>query len=410
MEPDEDLPTDREKYDKIRRESKKETVPCQDNDWEPNNPIQKETEKYKKTQNNYTTKTGGRLRQLFQTILSLSTVYISSHDNQNMEKKLFIPIRFMKRIKLKYGRQNRKKKKDNRYKGSCHHILFYDKTYGFLFIFWGLIGTSYCKIEVTLLDKLVVFGDNVTLICSCDNNVEQGHVWTKGNDNTQLTLGVSSNDTEKYKPSLSKDSDRYLYSLKITNFLIMDLDYYNCQFGFERTSYKLSLDKRFAYIPRNDEIISNVSHGGRSLNMTIQIQNVFPDPECEISVQGYDLTNKTRILRKQSSKLYEVFFTISWLSPDADNNCTVVVKLKCALPTTQFYHRRNVTSCEEDANRSSNGTGEIMMIMIPLVILLVVVLLLVVIYKRRRTNNSFCRNIPSEEDQISGRSESQYML
>lgn len=101
-------------------------------------------------------------------------------------------------------------------------------------------------VEVTLLNEPVVFGDNVTLICSCDKYVEKGHAWTKGNDFKQLTLGGSSNDTGKYKPLLSKNSDRYLYGLKITNFSIEDLDNYNCQFGFEKTSYKLSLDKRFA--------------------------------------------------------------------------------------------------------------------------------------------------------------------
>lgn len=97
-------------------------------------------------------------------------------------------------------------------------------------------------VEVTLLDKLIVFGGNVTLSCSCDDYDQQVHIWTKGNGNTPLTLGLSSNDTEKYKPLLSKDS----YSLKITNFSIEDLDNYNCQFGFQRTSYKLSLDNRFA--------------------------------------------------------------------------------------------------------------------------------------------------------------------
>ncbi|XP_071128131.1 uncharacterized protein [Mytilus edulis] len=394
--PDEHVPTGEAEYNQFIRERKKRTE--QDEHWNPNNTTQKETEKDKKTQKNNIRNTGGLLRQVVQTMLSLSAIISSSHDNT--EKKLFIPIRFMKRKKLKYGRQIKKKKNDNRCKGSRHHKLFYGKTYGFLFIFLGLIGTSYCKIEVTLLDKLVVFGDTVTLICSCDDYVEQMHAWTKGNDNKQLTLGVSSNDTEKYKPLLSKDSDRYLYSLKITNFLIMDLDYYNCQFGFEITSYKLSLDDRFAYIPGNDDILSNVSHVGRSLNMTILIQNVYPDPECEISVQGYNLTNYARTIRKKSSKLYEVFFTISWLSPGA-YNCTFVVKLKCALPSTQFYHRRNVTTCEENANRSSNGTGEIMMIMIPLLILLIVALLLVIIYKRRRTNNCFGRNVP----QISERNE-----
>lgn len=399
MIPDEDVPADETEYNTIVREGKKYTETYQDEHLDTNNPAQKETEKDKKTLNNNTPKAGGFLFQIL-----MSTVYNWSNDKNNVKKNLLIPSRCIKRKKLKYGRQNKKKKKDNRYKGSRHHKLFYDKAYGVLFIVCGLIGNSNCKIEVTLLNEPVVFGDNVTLICSCDKYVEKGHAWTKGNDFKQLTLGGSSNDTGKYKPLLSKDSDRYLYGLKITNFSIEDLDNYNCQFGFEKTSYKLSLDKRFAYIPRNNDIIPKVSLWGRSLNMTILIKKVYPDPECYLSVQGYNLTNEARIINKKSSKFYEAIFRSDWLSSYAETNCTVVVSLNCTLSTSQFYHRRNVTVCKENANRSSNGTGDIMMIIIPLVIvscLIAMVALFVLIYKRRGTNNCFRRTTFPAENLIS---------
>lgn len=271
------------------------------------------------------------------------------------------------------------------------------------------------RVEVTLLNEFVVFGDNVTLICACDDYSVQGYSWTKGHNNTQLTLGVSSKDNEKYIPSQSEEGDRFLYILKIRHFSIMDLDYYNCNLGFKKMSYDLSLDNRFKYIPRNDEIISNVSHGRGSLNMTILIQNVYPDPICEMSIQGYNLTNKVPTIRKKSSKLYEAVLTSSCFFPAEDINCTIVIELNCILSTTQFYHRRHITICEENNYRSStiaNDTEEITMIIIPLVIissLLTVVLSLVVIYKRKRKNKCFGRHKPSGRNQPSGRNETQIL-
>ncbi|CAG2190732.1 unnamed protein product [Mytilus edulis] len=215
-------------------------------------------------------------------------------------------------------------------------------------------------------------------------------MWTKGNDKTQLTLGLSSNDTEKYKPSLSKDS----YSLKITNFSIDDLDNYNCQFGFQSTSYKLSLDNRFAYIPGNDDIFPNVSHGRGILNVTIRISKVYPDPECEISVQDYNLTNKVRTIPHRSSQLYAAVFTSSWMFPSEEINCTIVLELNCTLSTTQFYHQKKVTTCEENDNRYSTITdgaehATIIAIVVVVVVFGIVALLFVIyIWKSKLRNPS----------------------
>ena len=192
-------------------------------------------------------------------------------------------------------------------------------------------GIQSSPVSLIVQDRIIVFGSTIHLLCTLDDSINltngRSRQWSGGSENKVLSFNGFPSDPNKYKENAISTRQ---FLLQIFNTSEADVNcYYKCVYGFKFDEKMLDLNTmEYRYIPAADEINSeiNYSQEGKHISASLTFQNIYPLPECMLSIGGSKLN--MFVSRKAPHGLfYQLSMSINYTWED--NSCGKETKIEC---------------------------------------------------------------------------------